>query len=47
MAVNFTKTKEIIMGPPALSSNLPFIQWAESQIERISRPTFNTVWDFI
>jgi len=24
------------MGPVALSSNLPFIQWAEGQIERVS-----------
>ena len=36
MAVNFTKTKEIIMSPVVLSSNLPFIQWAEGQIERVS-----------
>jgi len=36
MAVNFTKTKEMVMGPVALSSNLPFIQWAEGQIERVS-----------
>jgi len=39
MTVNFTKTKEMVMGPAALSSNLPLIQWAEGQIERISRPT--------
>jgi len=24
------------MGPVALSSNLPFIQWAEDQMERVS-----------
>ena len=36
MAVNFTKTKDMVMGPAALSSNLPLIQWAEGQIERIS-----------
>jgi len=29
MAVNFTKTKEMVMGSVALSSNLPLIQWAE------------------
>ena len=26
MTVNFTKTKEMVMGPPALCSNLPQIQ---------------------
>jgi len=36
MTFNFTKTKEMVMGPVALSSNLPFIQWAEGQIERVS-----------
>ena len=36
MAVNFTKTKEMVMGPVALSSNLPLIQWTEGQIERVS-----------
>jgi len=42
MAVNFTKTKEMIMGPS--SSNFPLIQWAEGQIERVS--SLNC-WDFI
>jgi len=38
MAVNFTKTtkQEMVMGPVALSSNLPLIQWTEGQIERVS-----------
>jgi len=36
MAVNFTKTKEMVIGPVALSSNFPFIHWAEGEIERVS-----------
>jgi len=36
MAVRFTKTKEMVMGPVAQSSNLPFRQWVEGQIERVS-----------
>ena len=35
MAVKFTKIT-MVMGPVALSSNLPLIQWAEGQIERVS-----------
>ena len=35
-AVNFTKTKEMVMGPVTLSSNLPLIQWTEGQIERVN-----------
>ena len=36
MTVSFTKTKEMAMGPPALCSNLPQIQWADGHIERVS-----------
>jgi len=36
MTVNFTKTKEMVMGPLALCSNLPQIQWADGHIERVS-----------
>ena len=36
MTVNFTKTKKLVMGPVALSSNLSLIQWAEGQIEPVS-----------
>ena len=40
VAVNFTKTKEMVMGSVALSSNLPLIQWAEGQIERVYISSF-------
>ena len=36
MTVNFTKTKEMIMGPPSMTYNLPLIQSAEGQITRVS-----------
>jgi len=36
-SVNFTKkTKEMVMGPPASTTNLPLVHHAEGQIERVS-----------
>jgi len=36
MTVNFNKTKEIVMGPPSLTSNLPLIYTTTGHIERIN-----------
>ena len=36
MAVNFNKTKEMVMGPPSLTSNLPLINTTTGHIERVN-----------
>ena len=36
MAVKFNKTKEMVMGPPYLTSNLPLIYTTTGHIERIN-----------
>jgi len=36
MAVNFNKTKEMVMGPPSLTSNLPLIHTTTGHIERVN-----------
>jgi len=36
MAVNFNKTKEMVMGPPSLRSNLPLIHTTTGHIERVN-----------
>ena len=35
MAVNFNKTKEMVMGPPSLTSTLPLIHTTTGHIERV------------
>ena len=35
MAVNFNKTKEMVMGPLSLTSNLPLIHTTTGHIERV------------
>jgi len=36
MAVNFNKTKEMVMGPLSLTSNLPLINTTTGHIERVN-----------
>jgi len=36
LSVNFSKTKEMVMGPPASTTNLPLVHCAEGQIERVN-----------
>ena len=36
LSVRFTKTKEMVMGPPISTMNLPLVRCAEGQIERFS-----------
>ena len=36
MVVNFNKTKELVMGPPSLTSNLPLINTTTGHIERVN-----------
>jgi len=36
MAVNYSKTKEMIMGPPSITANLPLIKTTPGHIERVN-----------
>ena len=36
LAVNYSKTKEIIMGPPSITANLPLIKTTAGHIERVN-----------
>jgi len=36
MAVNYSETKEIIMGPPSITANLPLIKTTTGHIERVN-----------
>jgi len=36
MAVKFNKTKEMVMGPPYLTSNLPLMHTTTGHIERVN-----------
>ena len=36
MSVNFSKTKEMVRGPPASTTKLPLAHCAEGQIERVN-----------
>ena len=36
MAINYSKTKDMIMGPPSITANLPFINITAWHIERVN-----------